>query len=69
MSRDKVKTELAAMVLNVVRGGANILRYRLAAHNVQDAEVTQVSDLEIQVKVIFRGMPPRYFIVKVQEKL
>lgn len=66
--RDKVKAELAEATRSALRSTANGLRYRLANHNVQDVEVTQVTELETQMKVKFSGLPPRYFIVKVSEK-
>lgn len=69
MSRDKVKTGLAATISNLLRGMGNGLVYRLSDTNVIDVEVQQVTELETQVKVIFQGLPPRYFIVKVSEKV
>jgi hypothetical protein len=69
MSRDRVKTELADATRSALRSMASGLRYRLANHGVQDVEVTQVSELESQVRLKFAGMPPRYFLVKVSEKV
>jgi hypothetical protein len=68
MSRDKVKTELGHAVRQGVQGYANSLAHRLREHNVVDVETQMVSELETQVKVIFMGMPPRYFLVKLSEK-
>lgn len=69
MSRDKVKTQLAEATRQALKNASNGLRYRLAEHNVQDVEVEQVTELETQVKVIYKNIPPRYFLVKVSEKL
>jgi hypothetical protein len=69
MSRDRVKTELAGAVRQAIHSMGNGLRYRLANSNVADVESTMVTELETQVKVVFKGLPPRYFLVKVQEKL
>lgn len=70
MSRDRVKTELGNAVFNAVRGTVNGLGYRLAALVTRpDVEVQRISELETQVKIKQEGLPPRYFLVKVQEKL
>jgi hypothetical protein len=45
------------------------VRYTLAEHNVQEVEATSVNELETQVRVKFKNGPPRYFLVKVSEKL
>lgn len=68
MSRDKVKDELANAVRWGVTNMGNGLSHRLREHRVADVETTKVTDLETQVKVLFEGMPPRYFLVKVSEK-
>jgi len=69
MSRDRVKDGLADAVRQAVQGMGNGLVYRLNNTNVVEVETQMVSELETQVKVLFRGMPPRYFIVKVSEKV
>lgn len=69
MSRDKVKTELANAVRWGVKNMVNGLSHRLVEQHVADVETQQVSELETQVKVIFKNGPPRYFMVKVSEKV
>lgn len=68
MSRDKVKDEVADAVRWGVKNMVNGLTHRLTQHSVADTETQRVSDLETQVKVIFKNGPPRYFLVKVSEK-
>lgn len=68
MSRDRVKNELADSIRRSIEGLGNGLVYRLTDNNVADVEATKVSELETQVKVLFKNGPPRYFIVKVTEK-
>ena len=68
MSRDKVKDGLAEAVRVAVRNTGNGLAHRLREYRVADVQTDRVTDLETQVKVLFEGMPPRYFLVKVSEK-
>lgn len=69
MSRDRVKTELAKTIRESIKRVAQGMPYALQDHNVKDVEVIQVSELETQVKVIHGNGPPRYFLVKVSEKV
>lgn len=69
MSRDRVKTELAEAVRWGVKNMVNGLSHRLVNQQVADVESERVSELETQVKVIFKNGPPRYFLVKVSEKV
>lgn len=68
MARDKVKTELANTVRESIKRVAQGMPYALQDLNVKDVEVTQVTELETQVKVVYGNGQPRYFIVKVSEK-
>jgi hypothetical protein len=69
MARDRVKTEIATKVLSAIQYATGVVRYTLAEHNVQEVEATSVNELETQVRVKFKNGPPRYFLVKVSEKL
>lgn len=66
--RDKVKGEIAKAIRKAVESTGNSIAYNIGEAG-GDVEFTQVSELETQVKVIFRNSPPRYFLVKVSEKL
>lgn len=67
--RDRVKAEIADAIKTAVSHTCSAVRYRLKDHNVQEVEAFVVSELETQVKVTFRHIPPRYFIVKVSENV
>lgn len=69
MSRDRVKTQLAADLKRAIRQASNGIRYSLKDQQVQDVEVESISELETQVKLKFTNIPPRYFLVKVSEKI
>lgn len=61
MNRNELKGEVSARVFDAVRND-----FTDFAHPV---EITRISRLEMQIKVLPPNVPPRYFVLKISESV